>query len=98
MILVIIFLNFLVLTINLPDAYPNSFFNQIITNNIFDHIKDEIIKYVIQNDKDNFNLTTKELKILFALNIAMTNIKCLNVRMYWSYLLGMRMDLITLNV
>lgn len=72
------------ININPPDATPYSFFSQIFTNNIFEHIKDETIRYAIQSGKENFKLTTNELKVFFALNIAMTYIKYPNVRMYWS--------------
>lgn len=52
------------------------------------------MRYDIQKDKINFKLTVKELKIFFAINIAMTYIKYSQVRMYWSSLPGMRMNLI----
>uniref|UniRef100_A0A2H8TXQ0 PiggyBac transposable element-derived protein 2 n=1 Tax=Melanaphis sacchari TaxID=742174 RepID=A0A2H8TXQ0_9HEMI len=81
-----------------PDSTPYSFFSQIFTNNIFEHIKDETIRYAIQSGKENFKLTTNELKVFFALNISMTYIKYPNVRMYWSSLPGMRMDLIANNM
>lgn len=86
------------ININPPDATPYPFFNQIFTNYIFEHIKEETIRYAIQSGKDNFKLTTQELKIFFALNIAMTYIKYPNVRMYWSSLPGMRIDLIANNM
>lgn len=60
------------ININPPDATPYSFFIQIFTNNIFEHIKYETIRYAIQSGKENFKLTTNELKVFFALNIAMT--------------------------
>lgn len=61
-------------------------------------LKDETIRYATQSGKENFKLTTKELKVFFALNIAMTYIKYPNVRKYWSSLPGMRMDLIANNM
>lgn len=80
--------------INTTDSTPYDIFSQIFTDTIFEHIKEETVRYAIQNGKINFNLTVKELKVFFAINIAMTYIKYPQVRMYWSSLPGMRMDLI----
>ncbi|XP_060845357.1 piggyBac transposable element-derived protein 3-like [Rhopalosiphum padi] len=73
---------------------PYSVFIQLFTESLFEKIRTETIKYAVQNGKENFNLSIKELKVFFAINIAMTYIKYPNVRMYWSSQEGLRMNLI----
>jgi len=75
-------------------ATPYSIFIQIFTDELFELIRVETIRYAVQCGKDNFTLSVKELKIFFAINIAMTYIKYPNVQMYWSSQDGLRMDLI----
>lgn len=73
---------------------PYSFLSQIFTEDIFEYIRLETIRYAIECGKVSFTLTMKELKTYFAINIAMTYIRYSNVRMYWSSLPGIRMNMI----
>lgn len=50
--------------------------------------------YAVQNNKENFKLTVGELYIFLGINIMMTYIKYPSIRMYWSNILGLRIDLI----
>lgn len=51
---------------------PYSYFTQLFTDKIFEHIRIETIRYAVENGKYSFTLTEKELKTYFAINIAMT--------------------------
>lgn len=82
------------ININVKETTPYSVFIQLFTESLFEKIRTETIKYAVQNGKENFNLSIKELKVFFAINIAMTYIKYPNVRMYWSSQEGLRMNLI----
>lgn len=83
-----------VVNTNQEHSKPYSYFCQIFTQDIFEHIRLETIRYAVECGKDSFTLTVKELKTFFAINIAMTYIRYPNVRMYWSSLPGMRMSMI----
>ncbi|XP_050064144.1 piggyBac transposable element-derived protein 2-like [Aphis gossypii] len=83
-----------IININQTHNTPYSYFTQLFTDDIFEHIRVETIRYAIQNGKDSFTLTITELKTYFAINIAMTYLRYPNVRMYWSSLPGIRMNLI----
>jgi len=89
-----LFLGNSVININQTHNTPYSYFTQIFTDDIFEHIRVETIRYAVQNGKDSFTLTKTELKTYFAINIAMTYLRYPNVRMYWSSLPGIRMNLI----
>jgi len=89
-----LFLGKSVININQTRNTPYSYFTQLFNDEIFEHIRIETIRYAVENGKDSFTLTEKELKTYFAINIAMTYIRYPNVRMYWSSLPGIRMNLI----
>lgn len=61
---------------------------------MFEHIRTETIQYAVKNGNVSYSMTLNELKKYFAINIAMTYIKYPNVRMYWSSLPGIRMNMI----
>jgi len=82
------------INVNVKGATPYSVFIQLFTEPLFELIRTETIKYAVQHGKDNFNLSMKELKVFFGINIAMTYIKYPNVRMYWSSQEGLKMNLI----
>jgi hypothetical protein len=51
------------------------------------------IRYALQNDKE-FQITSSDIKLYFAINIIMTYIKYPSYRMYWSSVPGLRFDFI----
>lgn len=80
--------------IDITDDSLYAFFNQIFSEKLFEHITFETNRYASQCNKPSFKITVKELKLFFVINIAMTCIKYPNVRMYWSSVEGIRMNLI----
>ena len=60
------------ININQTRNTPYSYFTQLFTDEMFEHIRIETIRYAVENGKDSFTLTEKELKTYFAINIAMT--------------------------
>lgn len=82
------------INIDVEDASPYALFKQIFTEEIFEHIVFETNRYAAQCNKPTFNITINDLKLFFAMNIAMTYLKYPNVRMYWSSVEGIRLNLI----
>lgn len=82
------------LKIKITGKTPYTYFEHIFTNEIFEHIVQETIRYAIDCGKHSFYVNVFEMKQFFGINIIMTYIKYPNYRLYWSSDPGLRLSLI----
>ena len=80
--------------INIDGEEPYDFFIKIFTEEIFQFILTEANRFAFQNGKMTFKLAMNELKTFLGINIMMTFIKYPQVRMYWSSIEALRMNMI----
>ncbi|XP_014486381.1 PREDICTED: piggyBac transposable element-derived protein 2-like [Dinoponera quadriceps] len=80
--------------IKISGRTPYSYFIQIFSEDIFNHIAEETIRYAVQYGKDIFNISISEMKQFFGINIVMTYISYPNYRLYWSSNPSLRLGII----
>jgi len=80
--------------IQISGETPYSYFNQIYTDDIFNHIVQETIRFSVDCGKDTFRTNISEMKQFFAINIVMTYIHYPNYRLYWSANSSLRLGII----
>uniref|UniRef100_A0A1A9ZJA0 DDE_Tnp_1_7 domain-containing protein n=1 Tax=Glossina pallidipes TaxID=7398 RepID=A0A1A9ZJA0_GLOPL len=80
--------------IKISGETPYEYFKYIFTDEIFEHIVQETIRYAVDCGKDSFRVNVSEMKEFYGINIIMTYIKYPNYRLYWSSDAGLRLNLI----
>lgn len=73
---------------------PLDFFDHLFPPELVSDIVYQTNLYACQNGKDNFCLSSSELKVFLGIVLVMTYIKYPRIRQYWSEQTGLRMDLI----
>lgn len=80
--------------IKITGETPYEYFKYIFTDEIFEHIVQETIRYAVDCEKHSFHINVSEMKQFYGINIIMTYIKYPNYRLYWSSDVGLRLSII----